>query len=275
VHRVHAATTDGPSWGDPGLTFFFRSSSKPIQAIPFVEGYDDLDDDEIAIACASHRAEPAQLAAVRKVLTRAGVTVDDLENGLQAGRPEGKLGHNCSGKHAGMLALCDGRGWPTEGYRLAEHPVQRACLETVAEAAELACDAIPTGVDGCGVVAFALPLERMARMFARLETLDGGAAVAAAMRAHPELIRGPGAADTELMRGHDGWAAKGGAEGLLCASGPDGTGLALKVEDGSSRAVGPALAAFAGLLDLPLPTLAVATVENSRGEVVGTVTAVS
>src|SRR5882762_7543350 len=95
VHRVHAATTENQTWGDPELTFFLRSSSKPIQAIPFVEGYDDLDDDEVAIACASHRAEPAQLAAVRKVLARAGATADDLENGLQEGRPEGKLGHNC------------------------------------------------------------------------------------------------------------------------------------------------------------------------------------
>ena len=82
VHRVHVATTDGERWGDD-LHFLLRSSSKPIQAIPFVEGYDDLDDDEIAIACASHHAEPAQLAAVRKVLARAGATVDDLENGLQ------------------------------------------------------------------------------------------------------------------------------------------------------------------------------------------------
>ena len=93
-----------------------RSSAKPIQAIPFVEGYDDLDDDELAIACSSHQAEPAQLDAVRTVLARAGAGVDDLENGLQEGRPDGKLGHNCSGKHAGMLAACArtaGRSIPT------------------------------------------------------------------------------------------------------------------------------------------------------------------
>ena len=115
THRVHVATTGGESWGDPHLAFFLRSSSKPIQAIPFVDGYDDLEDDEVAIACASHRAEPAQLAAVRKVLARAGASVDDLENGLQEGRPDGKLGHNCSGKHAGMLAACrrSQRPWRT------------------------------------------------------------------------------------------------------------------------------------------------------------------
>ena len=108
VHRVHVATTDGESYGDPELVCFLRSASKPIQAIPFLEGYDDLDDDELAIACASHRAEPAQLAAARKVLARAGVEIDDLENGPQEGRPDGKLGNNCSGKHAGMLAACRG-----------------------------------------------------------------------------------------------------------------------------------------------------------------------
>src|SRR3982750_4022236 len=121
VHRVHARATDGTAIGDD-MHNFFRSSLKPIQAIPLVEGYDDLGDDEIAIACASHRAEPAQLDAVRKVLARAGATVDDLENGLQEGRPEGKLGHNCSGKHAGMLAACAAHGWPLDGYRLAADP---------------------------------------------------------------------------------------------------------------------------------------------------------
>ena len=111
-------------------------------------------------------------------------------------------------------------------------------------------------------------------MFARLPVLEDGTRVAAAMRAHPDLIRGPGAPDTELMRTHDGWAAKGGAEGLLCAAGPNGIGLALKVEDGRDRAVGPALATFARRLGYPLPPLAVASVENSRGERVGEVEAV-
>ena len=106
-------------------------------------------------------------------------------------------------------------------------------------------------------------------------SLEEGPRVAAAMRAHPDLIRGPGAPDTELIRTHQGWAAKGGAEGLLCASGPDGIGLALKVEDGGQRAVGPALAAFAGPLGYPLTQLSVASLENSRGERVGEVEAVS
>jgi L-asparaginase II len=129
------------------------------------------------------------------------------------------------------------------------------------------------GVDGCGVVAFALPLERMALAYARLERLDGGDRVAAAMRAHPGLIRGPDGVDTILMRAREGWIAKGGAEGLMCAAGPSGLGLAVKVEDGSSRAVGPGLAAFVARLGYPVERLDAAPVENSRGETVGEVRA--
>src|SRR3954449_13033050 len=129
VHRVHAVATDGEAAGDPTLVCYLRSSAKPIQAIPFVEAYAELADDAIAIACASHRAEPAQLDAVRKVLARAGATVDDLENGLQECRPEGKLGHNCSGKHAGMLAACRAHGWELHPYRDRAHPLQQRIAE--------------------------------------------------------------------------------------------------------------------------------------------------
>ncbi len=127
---------------------------------------------------------------------------------------------------------------------------------------------MPTGIDGCGVVTFALTLERMAHAFSRLEALDGGARAADAMRAHPELIRGDGAADTELMRLGDGWVAKGGAEGLLCAA-RDGLGIALKVEDGAQRPIRPGLAAFLARLGFATGDLADAPVENSRGEIVG------
>jgi L-asparaginase II len=275
VHRVDAvAVRDGEilqAGGDPDLLTFLRSSAKPFQALPLAAARDDLNDRDLAIASASHLARPDQLDAVRALLAKAPATEDELECG-----PEPTpIAHNCSGKHAGLLALCVARGWPKRGYRLASHPVQQACLAVVAEAAEVEPDEIPTGTDGCGVVTFALTLERMAHMFARLPVLDEGARIVAAMRAHPDLIRGPGAPDTELMRTHEGWAAKGGAEGLLCASGPGGIGLALKVEDGGQRAVGPALAAFAGPLGYPLPQLTVASVENSRGERVAEVEAVS
>jgi L-asparaginase II len=172
-----------------------------------------------------------------------------------------------------MLALCRARGWPSTGYRLADHPVQRAMLAQIAAAARAPETEIPTAVDGCGVLTFALPVERMAFAFSRLEELEAGARVAAAMRARPELIRGDGAADTELMRSLPGWAAKGGAEGLFCASGPGRLGVALKVEDGAARGLRPALAAFLGELGHPIDVFAVVTISNSRGERVGELSA--
>jgi L-asparaginase II len=231
----------------------------------------DLPDDELAIACASHRDTPEQVAAVRALLARAEATEDDLELGLQEDRPPRKIHHNCSGKHAGMLALCRAHGWPTQGYHLPEHPVQRACHEAHAEAAE--AEPEEAASDGCGVVTFALPLERMAHAYSRLETLPGGDRIAAGMRARPDLVGGPDGADFFLMRAAPGWVAKGGAEGLLCAAGPDGIGVALKAEDGAGRGHRPALAVFLKQLGFDLPDLAEVPVFNSRGERVGEVVA--
>jgi L-asparaginase II len=277
VHRFHAAAMRGgelvAAAGDPSLTCFMRSSSKPLQALPLVSARDDVPDDELAIACASHHDTPEQVAAARALLARAEATEDDLELGPQDGRPPGLIHNNCSGNHAGMLALCRARGWPTAGYRLPQHPVQEACREAHAEAAEIEPAALPTGTDGCGIVTFALTLERMAHAYSRLESLPGGDRVAAAMRARPDLVGGPDGADYLLMRGAPGWLAKGGAEGLICAAGPDGTGVALKAEDGSSRAHAPALAALLARLGVELPDLAARPIVNTRGERVGEIVA--
>ena len=274
VHRVHAAAVRGgelvASAGDPELVTFLRSSAKPLQALPLARAYPDLPDDELAIACASHLADPAQVAAALSLLARAHAREEDLECGPEGTQPR-RINHNCSGKHAGMLAVCRARGWPHEGYRLSDHPLQRELLAEVEDASRT--PVTMTAVDGCGVVTFALPLAAMAIAFARLGRLEAGDRVVAAMRAHPELIRGERAADTMLMRALPGWIAKGGAEGLMCAAG-DGTGVALKAEDGSARALRPAMAAFLGRLGHALdPSFGVVMVENSRGEQVGDVIA--
>jgi L-asparaginase II len=273
VHHVHAvAVQDGAviaQAGNPGLVAFMRSSSKPLQAVPLARARADVDDRDLAIASASHRADPEQLAAVRALLAKAPSVEAELECG-PAGDPPSPLKHNCSGKHAGMLALCRARGWRSEGYRLEEHRVQREMLAVHAEAAEVDADEIKTGIDGCGVLTFALPLGRIAHAFSRLEQLEGGARVASGMRAYPQLIRGPLASDTRLMQALPTWIAKGGAEGLLCAAG-DGVGVALKARDGNSRPLGPAAASFLASLDarFELSDLAVVPLENSRGEPVG------
>jgi L-asparaginase II len=252
VHLVHVASSDGLLHGDD-VVGHLRSAAKPIQAIPLAAGYDDLGDDELAIACSSHQAEPAQLEAVRKLLARAGATVDDLENGPQEGRPEGRLGHNCSGKHAGFLAACRANGWPFAGYRLPEHPLQ-------VEIRRLLGGGEPA-VDGCGIPTYAQPLSAQAQLL-----LQTPARVAAAMRARPELVGGDGADDTALIQLLPGWIAKRGAEGLLCAASPDGRGFAFKVADGNGRALRPVLAAVLGAAELAQVPIA-----NSRGETVGSI----
>ena len=273
-HWVHAVAVRAgeivAQAGDPQLVAFLRSSSKPIQALPLARARPDVDDRELAIACASHRAEPAQLDAVRRLLAKAPARERELECGIQEGRPPDALHHNCSGKHAGMLALCRAHDWRSEGYRHEGHRVQRAMLAVHAEAAELDPDAFVTAVDGCGVITFALGLERTAHVFSRLAELRGGQRVIEAMRAHPELIGGAGQTDTELMRALPGWVAKGGAEGLICAAAPDGTGVALKSVDGTSRPLRPALHAFLGRLDARLPAdFERVAVRNAHGELVG------
>ena len=272
-NRVHAvAVRDGEIVavaGDETLSCFMRSSSKPLQALPLVRARVDLDARDIAIASASHRATPDQIAAVRALLAKAPASEDELELGLQEGRPPERIFNNCSGKHAGMLALCRAHGWDAEGYRLPQHPVQQACRAAHGEAAEQDADALATATDGCGVVTFALPLERMAHAYSRFEILPGGARIADAMRSHPELVGGPDGADFSLMRAAPGWFAKGGAEGLFCAGGPGGVGLALKCEDGSSRPQEAAIAALLGRLGVDLPGLAATPLVNTRGDRVG------
>ena len=273
-HRAHAVAVAGGAVvafaGDAELVTHFRSSAKPVQALPLIRARSDLDDVEIAIACASHLARPEQLAAVRSLLAKAPADEDDLECGTRgADTGPTPIEHNCSGKHAGMLALCRARGWPIAGYRQLEHPCQQAMLGEVAAAAEVDPQEIPIGVDGCGIPTFALRLERIAHAFSRLAELDGGARATDAMQAHPELIRGRGAADTLLMQTQPGWVAKGGAEGLLCAVSADGIGVALKVEDGSQRAVRSALGAFLARLGVDTGELGEVPIENSRGEIIG------
>jgi L-asparaginase len=268
-HRAHAVAVRGgevvEAWGDPDLLAYVRSAAKPLQALPLVPY--DLPSEELAIACASHEARPDQLVAVRALLERAGVSTDDLECGAEHGS---RLRHNCSGKHAGFLFLCRARGWDPEGYRLPEHPLQQELLALVAETVGRPAEEIVTAVDGCGVPTFALTLTEMAAMFAGFARGEPGGmeTVAAAMTAHPELVGGPQAVDTLAMRALPGAVAKRGAEGVVCAGLPDGTGIALKVEDGAYRAS----YAAAGVV-LGIPELVERPLHSSRGDLVGSISA--
>ena len=297
VHRGRIAVCD-PSGevldavGDPDAYVYARSAAKPFQALPLVHsGAADaigLTDEELAVACASHTAEEPHLAAVRSMLEKAGFAEADLQNGAhpplyapeaaklaRAGEEPRAVHGNCSGKHAGMLAVCAQEGYTTGGYSDPGHPVQRRILALLAEVCGLDEDEILISGDNCGVPAFALPLRSLATGFARISTGEGlsdelaGAAlrVRGAMLARPFLVAGTGRLDTELMEATD-LLAKSGAEAVFAAGSQEGWGMALKVSDGGGRAVRPAaLAAIAGRgVEAPSGD---STVRGLHGEVVG------
>ncbi len=277
-HRVHAVAvrTDGSviaSCGDPDRVTTLRSAAKPFQVEPLIAsgGLDalGLDSRILAVMCASHAGQDIHVEAVQRGLDACGLDAWALQN--SPGSPEERLRHNCSGNHLGFLAHSVHRGWPTEGYRRPEHPSQLAALAVIAEQAGVDAASIPTMTDGCGVVAFALPLRVIATMYARLaERLPRQYA---AMTAHPELVRGDGDLDTEAMRAIPGCVSKGGAEALSCMGLPrEGIGIALRIDDGNSRASSPAALAVLGRLlgwDAPpggLAPLAEPVLRNTVGD---------
>jgi L-asparaginase II/alkylhydroperoxidase/carboxymuconolactone decarboxylase family protein YurZ len=269
-HRVHVAVADPEGrllarTGDPWLVTHFRSAAKPLQALPLVEDGAveafGIPIEELALACASHNGEEGHVTGVRRLLEWVGVAEEALELGphlpmleaaahalLRSGGEALPVHNNCSGKHAGMLGLARHRGWPLEGYRLPDHPVQQRMTKEVARWTGVEAGEIRPGVDGCGVVCFGVPIAAMARSFAGLGRAavrgdEGPARVVEAMTAHPFQVAGTGRLCTELMEATGGAIfAKVGAEGVYAAGDRDGSlGVAIKVEDGSRRAVEVAL----------------------------------
>ncbi|MEZ4415060.1 MAG: asparaginase [Gemmatimonadota bacterium] len=270
-HAVHVAVADAEGrhlWGagDPSRVTFFRSSAKPIQALPLVEdgvcARFGLESSDLAICCASHGGEPVHVRRVAGLLDRIDLTEDALECGPQVpmhaasaerliaqGATPGRIHNNCSGKHAGMLALARYHGWPTAGYSEAAHPVQQRMWAEVARWTGRSREDIEVAVDGCGVSCFALPVLDMARAYARFADAarrgEPAASVVEAMTAHPYEVAGSGRLCTALMeRTGARLFAKVGAEGVYGAGLPEsGVGIAVKVEDGGWRAAGVALLA--------------------------------
>jgi len=320
-HEVHVAVVDSAGalvarTGDAELVTFWRSAAKPFQALPLLaDGAADrfgLTSEELALACASHSSEPAQVARVRELLGKIGCSERDLlcgphpplsERVAQDYQTRGvrltAIYSNCSGKHAGMLALARHHGWPTEFYTRLEHPVQQRCLAEVSRWTEVPAGDIRTAVDGCGVVCFGLPLKNMALAYARLGNVEFGMRnaelpgqvargttpidtfrtphsafrIVEAMLRHPDLIAGDGRPCTELMRAHPGRViTKVGAEGVYCALLlQERLGVALKVTDGHAVASALAMAAVLEQLGLrPRPASLTARPNvNTRGETVG------
>ncbi|MBI3969343.1 MAG: asparaginase [Chloroflexi bacterium] len=257
--------------GDPTTAVWLRSAAKPAQTVVVLESGAgerfDLTDAEVAVMTASHSGEAEHLAVVQGLLERLGLSPDDLACGAvppldrrtarelerQGERPS-TLHSACSGKHAGMLAACLAQGLPTDGYWRPEHPLQVRTVERLAELAGVERTAIRVGTDGCGVPTFTLPLAALARSFARFVAATDGplARTRAAYGRQPKLAAGTGRPCTTLLEISGGrlWA-KTGSEGLYCvglppapAFGSEPLGLAVKIEDGSTRALPAVLAAI-------------------------------
>jgi L-asparaginase II len=271
--------------GDVDGLMYARSSLKPLQALGMLDaGWDPGDDEQVAVAAASHSGEPMHVDVVRRILDSAGLEPDALDNTadlpldtaaahalLRAGEGPSRLHQNCSGKHAAMLATCVTNGWPTAGYRDPGHPLQVAIRHTVERCTGE--DVAGVTVDGCGAPLFATSLAGLATAFAAIAQ----SRVADAMRAHPQLVGGTGRDVTALMRGVDGLVAKDGAEGVYAAALTDGRAAAVKIEDGGGRARTPVLVGALRALGVDSPAFdALATVPVlGHGERVGEVRAVS
>jgi L-asparaginase II len=258
VESAHRGTVValGPS-GEPELALgcvsapvFPRSCAKPVQALAMLRHGLRLDPELLALACASHSGEAFHLDGVARILAGAGLGVDALQNtpdwpldeGQQdlwrrEGRPRSALAQNCSGKHAAMLATCVVNGWPIDGYREPDHPLQRAIAATLEDLAHEPVAAV--AVDGCGAPVMAISLAGLARAFGRIAAASPGThehTVASALRAHPEYLGGTGRDVTDLVRSTLGLIAKDGAEAVYAVGLADGRGVALKVADGGQRA---------------------------------------
>ena len=289
------------SFGDAGLTAFWRSSMKPFQALPLARA-DTLERlglgaEALALACASHHGTRRHVALARRVLAAAGLGEDALACGPhrpfdpdaarrldRAGRLPGRIHNNCSGQHAALLALAVANGWPVEGYHEPNHPLGRKIRRELSRWLDVAAERLRWSVDGCGLPTPALSLRTMARAYAAFATSDEAPAraVATAMTAHPTLVSGSTALSANIMRATSGRVlAKEGAEGVFCLASPGaGWGGAFKVLDGATRPLGPAVLhalTRLGLLESGevgrLRGFARPGVENTRGEEVAVLVA--
>jgi L-asparaginase II len=306
--RVSVVDTAGKTLfaaGDADAVVYLRSCAKPFQALVVIRSgaaqQFALTTEELAVIAGSHNGTSAQTALVQGILDKIGADSGALqcgpgapisrtayENLLLQGQKPSALQHNCSGKHSGMLAACQARGWPLDGYLHADHPVQQMVTNIIAEYTDLRPADLVLALDGCGVPTFGLPLHRVALLFARLGAAARDASselgiIARAMQQHPLLFSGEGRVDTALVSATQGrLISKDGAEGLLGIGVTDQrAGIALKISDGNQRAQIPIMAALMqrwGYLSADeahtLDTLIPSTIRNNLGQITGEMRAV-
>lgn len=304
VHYGVIAVVDGEGRiiadiGDINYITYFRSAAKPIQAMTVLdEGAGEhfkLEKDEIAIMTASHSGQAEHLAVVHKILTKIGLSESALQCGVQRpfhrpsadnllinGQKPGVIHCNCSGKHAGMLALAQYKGYSLDKYFDINHPVQQSMLNTVAYYCDYPKDKIIIGIDGCGVPVFGLPVYNMAKAYAGLMKAEGASdnakKIISAMLEYPFLVAGSDRLCTVLMEKTKGKIiAKIGAEGIYCIGVRDkDMGIAVKVADGNQRPLGPIIIEVLAQLKVlddqelsALNTLHRPGLKNMKGEIIG------
>ncbi|MEV6526645.1 asparaginase [Longispora sp. NPDC051575] len=267
---LDAAGRDVSVTGDADAPIFPRSSNKPLQAVAMLRAGLRLDDPaDLAMASASHYGEPRHVARVRAMLAAGRLDESALscpadlplfEHArravLASGGSPAPIYMNCSGKHTAMLLTCRAAGWPLDGYREADHPLQVATRRTLEDL--VGGPVVATGVDGCGAPVFSLTLRELAAAFLKLVSAEPGSPerrVADAMREYPDLIAGTGADDTLLMTGIPGLLSKGGAEGVSAVAVPGVGAVAAKIDDGAMRARTPVTVAALRRLGLDAPVL--------------------
>jgi len=272
-HRGHVVVLDKDGavlrcWGDPEARILPRSANKIAQATAMVRAGLPLQGELLALAAASHSGEPFHVDGVRRILgelpeellqTPPDLPWDEEDRCAlrAAGLGPESVYMNCSGKHAAMLVTCTVNGWSTADYLDPAHPLQQAIAVEIAELA--AEDPWTNAVDGCGAPLLGLTLTGLARTASRAVTADADSPerqVADAMRDYPEWVAGTRRDATALSAGVPGLLLKEGAEGVYVAALPDGTSVAVKIEDGAGRARQVVMAAI--LVDLGIRSPVVA-----------------
>ena len=277
IHRGSIVVVNGAgeilhAVGNPDIEICMRSCAKPLQAIPVITSGAAVafkfTDQELSLFCGSVSGQEFHVATVHSVLQKIGLTEDALLCGVHppSHRPTAKdlqrqgikfgpVHNNCAGKHVAMLALCKYHGWPTENYVSLEHPVQQLILSTIAAMTSLPHERIHAAVDGCGVPVFFVPLQNLARAYARLaepyhleqanrsSTQRAIVQLMNAARDYPEMIAGDERLCTDIMRaaGNSVFAKTGAEGGYALTFFGQGLGAAVKIEDGSARALGPVI----------------------------------
>ena len=279
------------SVGDPHVTIFPRSATKPFQALAMVRAGLSLPADQLALVCASHSGQAIHQEMVLSILAGVGldesallntpgfcVHVPSAHESIRTGRGKTALQMDCSGKHAGMLATCVINEWSTNDYLHEDHPLQIAITETIAEVTGAPPVAIST--DGCGAPAHMIELHRLARAMRSLANGDAGSdgrMIFEAMEKYPHLVAGDDRHATAISAAIPGLAAKDGAESIYVAAMSDGRAVALKLSDGSGRGTATVLLAALQRLGVDVSAVpdSVTEVVLGHGKPVGSVRAVN